>query len=138
MGEGDMRPRYREPGLIGAIRRFVRRVADLTHAYRALPNMLELADGSVWVRMADGAGAPRFNDCVLPEKAEFMEDEDCREVRSSIALELMDPEVHGFMLFLLKRDEDGDTEVAFRTQTLARWIPTFIGGFARVLDGVEG
>lgn len=130
-----MTPRYRERGLAGNIRSFVRILADLVHAYRVLPNVVELADGSVWVKVSDGHGPPAAS-LRLPAENDFLTDEESREVRQETALELMDEDVYGYMLFLLKRDEDSNAELAFRAQTHSKWVTTFTAGFGHVLDGL--
>lgn len=132
-----MRPRYREHGIAGAIRSAIRILADLFNAYRVMPNMVELADRSVWVKISDGYDTPVLR-LRLPEENGFLEDAEMREGRQETALELMDPDVYGYMLFLLKREEDGNAEIAFRAQTGSRWVEAFTCGFARVVEGIPG
>lgn len=132
-----MRPRYREAGFAGTVRTVIRTLADLFSAYRHLPNMVELPDCTVWVRISDGNGPPLVR-LRLPDRNEFLEEDDCREVRQETALEMMDDDVYGYMLFLLKREEDGGADLVFRTQTNSKWIGTFTSGFSRVLDGIQG
>lgn len=132
-----MRPQYREQGFAGTIRTLARRFADLVGAYRFMPNMAEMADGSVWVKIRDGNGVPITGMLMLPEVNEFIEDEECRAVRSDTAMEMMDPDVYGYMLFLLKRGDNGEVSLEFRTQTLAPWVGAFTAGFGRVIEGVS-
>lgn len=131
-----MRPRYRERGLIGLVRTLARVFADLVGAYRHMPNMVELADGSVWIKLLDqyGAPAPRVQ---LPEVNPWLAKEAQWEARTDAAFEMVGEDVYGYMVFLLKRTPTGGALV-FRCQTETPWVKVFTSGFARVLDGIEG
>lgn len=113
--------------MTGAIRSLLRKLAG--HDNDTAPAVLELPDGRVYVLLAPRGEAPLDLSSVKGPNL-HLESDSGRAYRSSVALELMDADVYGFMLLMLKGGEE--PEVAFRAQSDPAWADAFSATLAQV------
>lgn len=102
------------------------RLFDILGAIRRLPRVLRLTDGRAYVLLS-----PQDVTVNLEGPNIHLESEDGRSYRSRVALELLDPDVYGFMLLLL-RSTGPRPEINLRAQTEPEWVDAFTAGMAQV------
>lgn len=80
---------------------------------------------------------PKMEVLTLPEQSPF-ENEKHRAMREDAALSLMDPDTHGYILFLMKRRGDGTGQITFVSRIDETWFPPFAKVLRRVADALQG
>lgn len=80
---------------------------------------------------------PRMEVLTLPEESPFDESEKHRAMREDAALSLMDPETHGYILFVMKRRPDGTGQITFVSRIDESWFAPFAKALRRVVDALQ-
>ena len=76
---------------------------------------------------------PHEHDIVLPPESPFESGKN-RSMREDAALSLMDPDTHGYVLFVMKRQPDGSGKITFTSRIDEGWFRPFSKALQRVAD----
>lgn len=79
---------------------------------------------------------PRQKPLILPEQSPF-DAEKHRALREEAAFSLMDPDTHGFILFVMKRDDDGTARITFVSRIDEEWFTPFARVMRRVVNALQ-
>lgn len=90
-----------------------------------LPPIVRLPEGRAYVLLS-----PHDVKVDLAGPNVHLESEDGRAYRSQVAMELLDPDVYGFMVLLLR--SGSRPRIVLRAQTAPEWVKAFTAGMAQV------
>lgn len=79
---------------------------------------------------------PQTEVLTLPPETPF-DDEEHRAMREDAALSLMDPDTHGYILFVMKRQPDGTGRITFVSRIDESWFAPFAKALRRVASVLQ-